>query len=227
MIPTIAPYLLPKVIENLARLHPSSNPYPRDADAEADQGGRGGPARYRDRRAAGVEPSLTEVALFTENFLLCGGEARNAGAVERCCARCAVAAREDIASATRRCRSATCNPRRARVLDASSLSTLVRWSAPHRRHPDPGNAVAVETARPRSRSRASKIRSRRGPSACLAQDQSACRTIAADRRGGLAPASALRPPKRVQGSTKPRGAREGRVMVVCGADAACVAALSR
>src|SRR6201994_5097282 len=71
MIPTIAPYLLPKVIENLARLHPELDIHIREtltprlikevAEGRLDTAIVALPVS---------EPTLTEVALFTENFLL-------------------------------------------------------------------------------------------------------------------------------------------------------------
>src|SRR6202035_2955060 len=71
MIPTIAPYLLPKVIENLARLHPELDIHVREtltpklikevAEGRLDTAIVALPVS---------EPSLTEVALFEENFLL-------------------------------------------------------------------------------------------------------------------------------------------------------------
>jgi LysR family hydrogen peroxide-inducible transcriptional activator len=71
MIPTIAPYLLPKVIENLARLHPELDIHVREtvtpkliqelAEGRLDTAIVALPVS---------EPSLTEVALFAENFLL-------------------------------------------------------------------------------------------------------------------------------------------------------------
>ena len=71
MIPTIAPYLLPKVIANMARLHPELDIHVRETVTpklleELVEG----------RLDAAIvalpvsEASLTEVALFTENFLL-------------------------------------------------------------------------------------------------------------------------------------------------------------
>jgi LysR family hydrogen peroxide-inducible transcriptional activator len=71
MIPTIAPYLLPKVIENLARLHPELDIHIRETLTpklikEVVEG-------RLDTAIVALpvsEPSLTEVALFTENFLL-------------------------------------------------------------------------------------------------------------------------------------------------------------
>ena len=71
MIPTIAPYLLPSVIENLARVHPELDIHVREtmtpkliqelAEGRLDTAILALPVS---------EPSLTEVALFTENFLL-------------------------------------------------------------------------------------------------------------------------------------------------------------
>src|SRR5262245_971685 len=71
MIPTIAPYLLPKVIANLKRMHPELDIHVRE----------GLTAKLIEELAEGrldtaivalpvSEPSLTEVALFAENFLL-------------------------------------------------------------------------------------------------------------------------------------------------------------
>ena len=71
MIPTIAPYLLPKVIEHLARMHPELDIHVREtltpklikevAEGRLDTAIVALPVS---------EPSLTEVALFAENFLL-------------------------------------------------------------------------------------------------------------------------------------------------------------
>jgi LysR family hydrogen peroxide-inducible transcriptional activator len=71
MIPTIAPYLLPTVIGNLTRMHPEIDIHVRETLT----------ARLIQELAEGrldtaivalpvSEPSLTEVALFAENFLL-------------------------------------------------------------------------------------------------------------------------------------------------------------
>src|SRR5688572_843289 len=71
MIPTIAPYLLPAVIGDLTRLHPELDVHVREALTtrliqELSEG----------RLDAAIvalpvsEPALTEVALFTESFLL-------------------------------------------------------------------------------------------------------------------------------------------------------------
>ena len=71
MIPTIAPYLLPKVIGNLTRTHPELDIHVREtvtpklikelAEGRLDTAIVALPVS---------EPSLTEVALFKENFLL-------------------------------------------------------------------------------------------------------------------------------------------------------------
>jgi LysR family hydrogen peroxide-inducible transcriptional activator len=71
MIPTIAPYLLPTVIGNLTRIHPELDLHVREtvtpkliqelADGRLDTAIVALPVS---------EPSLTEVALFKENFLL-------------------------------------------------------------------------------------------------------------------------------------------------------------
>jgi LysR family hydrogen peroxide-inducible transcriptional activator len=71
MIPTIAPYLLPKLIETLTREHPEVEIHVREALT----------SKLIDELAEGrldtaivalpvSEPSLTEVPLFSENFLL-------------------------------------------------------------------------------------------------------------------------------------------------------------
>src|SRR6266851_2835405 len=71
MIPTIAPYLLPKIIGNLTRIHPELDIQVREtltpkliqelAEGRLDTAIVALPVS---------EPSLTEVALFSENFLL-------------------------------------------------------------------------------------------------------------------------------------------------------------
>ena len=71
MIPTIAPYLLPTVIGNLTRMHPELEIHVREALTsklirELAEG-------RLDTAIVALpvsEPSLTEVALFAENFLL-------------------------------------------------------------------------------------------------------------------------------------------------------------
>ena len=71
VIPTIAPYLLPGVIENLARMHPELDIHVRETLTpklikEVTEG-------RLDTAIVALpvsEPSLTEVACFSENFLL-------------------------------------------------------------------------------------------------------------------------------------------------------------
>jgi LysR family transcriptional regulator, hydrogen peroxide-inducible genes activator len=71
MIPTVAPYLLPKIVENLARLHPELDIHVRETltaklVTEVAEG-------RLDTAIVALpvsEPSLTEIALFRENFLL-------------------------------------------------------------------------------------------------------------------------------------------------------------
>ncbi|MCA6109410.1 hydrogen peroxide-inducible genes activator [Bradyrhizobium cenepequi] len=71
MIPTIAPYLLPKVIGNLTQIHPELDIHVRETVTPKliKELGEG----RLDTAIVALpvsEPSLTEVALFTENFLL-------------------------------------------------------------------------------------------------------------------------------------------------------------
>ena len=151
MIPTIAPYLLPTIIGNLARMHPELDIHVREtvtpkliqelADGRLDAASVALPVS---------EPSLTEVALFTEQFLLVRpGE--DAGTP--------VPSRETLREmrlllleeghcfrdqALSFCNMQTSPPRE--VLDASSLSTLVQMvSAGIGVTLIPEMAVAVET----------------------------------------------------------------------------------
>src|SRR6266436_6398878 len=71
MIPTIAPYLLPKVIGNLARMHPELDIHVREAlTSRLIQELVEGRLDTAIVALPVSEPSLTEVALFAENFLL-------------------------------------------------------------------------------------------------------------------------------------------------------------
>jgi LysR family transcriptional regulator, hydrogen peroxide-inducible genes activator len=71
MIPTIAPYLLPKVIENLARMHPEIDIHVRETlTPKLIQEVAEGRLDTAIVALPVSEPSLTEVALFKENFLL-------------------------------------------------------------------------------------------------------------------------------------------------------------
>jgi LysR family hydrogen peroxide-inducible transcriptional activator len=151
MIPTIAPYLLPTVIGNLTRMHPELEIHVREALT----------AKLIDELADGridtaivalpvSESSLTEVALFAENFLLVR-PAEHEGKP--------VPSREMLRQmrlllleeghcfreqALSFCNMQSSQPRE--VLDASSLSTLVQMvSAGIGVTLIPEMAVAVET----------------------------------------------------------------------------------
>jgi LysR family transcriptional regulator, hydrogen peroxide-inducible genes activator len=131
MIPTIAPYLLPRVIENLARFHPELDIHVREtltpklikevAEGRLDTAIVALPVS---------EPSLTEIALFKEDFLLVRSAAQQGTPVP---------SREMLREmklllleeghcfrdqALSFCNMKTSPPRE--VLDASSLSTLVQ-----------------------------------------------------------------------------------------------------
>ena len=151
MIPTIAPYLLPTVIGNLTRLHPELDIHVRETltpklIAELREG-------RLDTAIVALpvsEPSLTEVALFAENFLLV-----RPGEAEGTPAPTVKALREmrllllEEGHCFRDQALSFCNmhsspPRE--VLDASSLSTLVQMvSAGIGVTLIPEMAVAVET----------------------------------------------------------------------------------
>jgi len=71
MIPTIAPYLLPTVIGNLTRMHPELDIHVREAlTSKLIQELVEGRLDTAIVALPVSEPSLTEVALFAENFLL-------------------------------------------------------------------------------------------------------------------------------------------------------------
>jgi len=71
MIPTIAPYLLPTVIANLARRHPEVDVHVREAlTSKLIQELTEGRLDTAIVALPVSEPSLTEVPLFAENFLL-------------------------------------------------------------------------------------------------------------------------------------------------------------
>ena len=71
MIPTIAPYLLPTVIGHLARMHPELDLHVREAlTPKLIQELADGRIDTAIVALPVSEPSLTEVALFSENFLL-------------------------------------------------------------------------------------------------------------------------------------------------------------
>ncbi len=71
MIPTIAPYLLPVLMENLTRTHPEVDIYVREAlTSKLIQELAEGRLDTAIVALPISEPSFTEVALFAENFLL-------------------------------------------------------------------------------------------------------------------------------------------------------------
>src|SRR4051812_24885232 len=71
MIPTVAPYLLPRVIGNLTRVHPELNIQVREAlTPKLIQELAEGRLDAAILALPVSEPSLTEVALFKEDFLL-------------------------------------------------------------------------------------------------------------------------------------------------------------
>jgi LysR family hydrogen peroxide-inducible transcriptional activator len=131
MIPTIAPYLLPKVIENLARLHPELDIHIREtltpklikevAEGRLDTAIVALPVS---------EPSLTEVALFTEHFLLVRpGEAEGTPVPSRDMLREMRLLLLEEGHCFRDQALSFCNMQSSpprEVLDASSLSTLVQ-----------------------------------------------------------------------------------------------------
>jgi LysR family hydrogen peroxide-inducible transcriptional activator len=130
MIPTIAPYLLPTVIGNLTRMHPELDIHVRETVT---------PKLIRELAEGRLdtaivalpvsEPSLTEVALFSENFLLV-----RPGADEGTPAPSSESLREmrllllEEGHCFRDQALSFCNMQSSprEVLDASSLSTLVQ-----------------------------------------------------------------------------------------------------
>src|SRR5215470_4444817 len=151
MIPTIAPYLLPKIIGNLKRMHPELDIHVREALT----------AKLLEELAEGrldtaivalpvSEPSLTEVALFAENFLLVrpGEDAdKPVPGIEKLRDMRLLLLEEGHCfrdQALAFCKMQSSPPRE--TLDASSLSTLVQMvSAGIGVTLIPEMAVAVET----------------------------------------------------------------------------------
>jgi LysR family hydrogen peroxide-inducible transcriptional activator len=153
MIPTIAPYLLPTVIGNLTRLHPELDIHVREtvtpkliqelAEGRLDTAIVALPVS---------EPSLTEIALFSENFLLV-----RPGEDEGTPVPSSESLREmrllllEEGHCFRDQALSFCNMQWSRpreVLDASSLSTLVQMvSSGIGVTLIPEMAVAVETRR--------------------------------------------------------------------------------
>src|ERR1700738_282539 len=151
MIPTIAPYLLPTVVRNLTRMHPELDVHLREtltpkliqelAEGRLDAAIVALPVS---------EPSLTEVALFAENFLLVrpgGDEGRPVPSSEALREMRLLLLEEGHCfrdQALSFCNMQSPPPRE--VLDASSLSTLVQMvSAGLGVTLIPEMAVAVET----------------------------------------------------------------------------------
>ena len=129
MIPTIAPYLLPKIIENLARMHPELDIHVREtltpklikevAEGRLDTAIVALPVS---------EPSLTEIALFKENFLLVRpGDQEGMPTPSRETLREMKLLLLEEGHCFRDQALSFCNMQAPReVLDASSLSTLVQ-----------------------------------------------------------------------------------------------------
>jgi LysR family transcriptional regulator, hydrogen peroxide-inducible genes activator len=151
MIPTIAPYLLPSVIGSLTRMHPELDIHVREAMTgkliqELEEG-------RLDTAIVALpvsEPSLTEVPLFAENFLLVRpGEDEGAPvpSSEALCEMRLLLLEEGHCfrdQALSFCKVQSSVPRE--MLDASSLSTLVQMvSAGMGVTLIPEMAVAVET----------------------------------------------------------------------------------
>lgn len=150
MIPTIAPYLLPSVMGTLSRLHPELDVHVREATTQ----------RLIDELADGridtailalpvAEPSLTEVPLFSECFLLVQpqGDHKPPPAAEALREMRLLLLEEGHCfrdQALSFCSAHASGPRE--LLDASSLSTLVQMvSAGMGVTLIPEMAVAVET----------------------------------------------------------------------------------
>jgi LysR family hydrogen peroxide-inducible transcriptional activator len=152
MIPTIAPYLLPAIMGNLMRTHPELDVHVREAltsklivelaDGRLDAAIVALPVS---------EPSLTEVALFSENFLLVRpGEVEGPVPAGETLREMRLLLLEEghcfRDQALSFCNMASPLPRE--VLDASSLSTLVQMvSAGMGVTLIPEMAVDVETRR--------------------------------------------------------------------------------
>jgi len=153
MIPTIAPYLLPAVMSNLTRLHPELDIHVREAlTSKLIQELAEGRLDAAIVALPVSEPSLTEIALFAESFLLVrpGGDAGTPAPGSEALREMRLLLLEEghcfRDQALSFCNMASPQPRE--VLDASSLSTLVQMvSAGMGVTLIPEMAVEVETRR--------------------------------------------------------------------------------
>src|SRR6266403_34723 len=151
MIPTIAPYLLPTVIGNLTRMHPELDVHVREAlTSRLIQELVEGRLDTAIVALPVSEPSLTEVALFAENFLLVRpGEDEGTPVPSSETLREMRLLLLEEGHCFRDQALSFCNMRSSlprEVLDASSLSTLVQMvSAGIGVTLIPEMAVAVET----------------------------------------------------------------------------------
>src|SRR5215468_9980540 len=151
MIPTIAPYLLPRIIGDLTRLHPELDIQVREAlTPKLIQELAEGRLDTAILALPVSEPSLTEVALFAENFLLVRpgeDEGTPVPSSETLCDMRLLLLEEGHCfrdQALAFCNMQSSLPREA--LEASSLSTLVQMvSAGMGVTLIPEMAVAVET----------------------------------------------------------------------------------
>jgi LysR family hydrogen peroxide-inducible transcriptional activator len=151
MIPTIAPYLLPAVIGNLARTHPELDIHVREAlTSKLIQELAEGRLDTAIVALPVSEPSLTEVSLFAENFLLVrpGKDERTPVPSSEMLREMRLLLLEEghcfREQALSFCNRQSSLPRE--VLDASSLSTLVQMvSAGMGVTLIPEMAVTVET----------------------------------------------------------------------------------
>jgi len=151
MIPTVAPYLLPTVIANLSRTHPELDIHVREAlTSKLIQELVEGRLDTAIVALPVSEPSLTEVGLFTENFLLVRpgeDEGTPVPSSETLCEMRLLLLEEGHCfrdQALSFCNMQSSLPRQ--TLDASSLSTLVQMvGAGMGVTLIPEMAVAVET----------------------------------------------------------------------------------
>ena len=152
MIPTIAPYLLPEVIGNLTRMHPELDIHVRETlTAKLIQELADGRLDTAIVALPVSEPSLVEVALFSEHFLLVRpGEDEGTPVPSSKMLRAMRLLLLEEGHCFRDQALSFCNmqssPPPREVLDASSLSTLVQMvSAGIGVTLIPEMAVAVET----------------------------------------------------------------------------------